>query len=56
MKTTFMLGICDMQGNWLRNIEISYNDAYLLQDIFSHVFFEEDEITIFFNLKTNYAL
>jgi hypothetical protein len=51
-----MLGICDMEGNWLRNIEISYDDAYLLKDIFSHFSFEKEGITIFFNLKTNYAL
>jgi hypothetical protein len=56
MKTRFVLGICDLEGEWLRNIEITYNDAFLLRDIFSHIHFEEKSITLFFNLKTNYAL
>ena len=56
MNTRFVLGICDLEGNWLRNIEITYNDAFLLKDIFSHIHFEENSIVLFFNLKTNYAL
>lgn len=56
MKNRYVLGICDLEGNWLRNIDISYEDAYLLKNIFSHIHFEEDLITIFFNINTNYAL
>ena len=56
MKTIYQLEIFDLDGKFLRSIEISGSDAYLLKDIFSHVTFTDSLVTLYFNLKTNYAL
>ncbi len=52
MKTRFMLSLFSFEDKFVKNIEISYNDAFALEEFFSHIFFDEDELTIFFNLKT----
>jgi hypothetical protein len=52
MKTRFVLSLFSFENKFVKNIEIGYNDAFALENFFSHIFFDQDELTIFFNLKT----
>jgi hypothetical protein len=52
MKTRFMLSLFSFEDNFVKNVEITYDDAYSLENFFSHIFFDENELTIFFKLKT----